>query len=109
MKVDAEDTDGAHTAVFVFKRLGLAGKVFNGDRLRQPLSDVAAAAAAHLCNVHRSTNGRTPSDQLDGAIPFLHGHHHCPNVGVKGLLSNEDDTSFCHVGQLILGEVVHKD
>ena len=69
MKVDAQDTDCAHTSVFVLQRLRLTGKVFNGDRLRQSLSDVATSASAHLCNVHRSSDGRPPGDQLDGAIP----------------------------------------
>ena len=109
MKVDAQDTDRAHTSVFVLQRLRLAGEVFYRNSLRQSLSDVAASASAHLCNVHRSPDGRTPGDQLDGAIPLFHGHHHRSNVGVEGFFSDEDNTPFCHVGQSILGEVVHKD
>lgn len=109
MKVNAQHTDRAHAPVLVFQRLGLAGKVFNGHRLGQSLSDMAASTTAHLCNVHRSPDGRTPGDQLDGAITFFHGHHHRSNVGVEGFLSDEDDTSFCHVGQLFVGEGVNKD
>ena len=109
MKVDAQHTDRAHTSVFVFQRLRRTGKVFNGDRLGQSLSDVAAPATAHLCNVNRSSDGRTPGDQLDGAISFFHGHHHRSNVRVKRFLPDEDDTSFCHVDRLFLGEGVNKD